>query len=340
MPPPERVSSAFPGCEACVSKPVLVGDVGGTKVRLGLATSSLGHISLDDVRVYSDPSIPSLSDAVDLYLKETGERPSSALFALAGPISEDGSIRLTNRDWPQVVPEEIRSRFGMRSTRIVNDFAAMARAIPEIPKSDFETVIESRNAPGGPILVTGPGTGMGVSTLIRSVTGGWRVMTGEGGHASFAPHNTREAAIRDIIGRGHPHVSVEMIVSGRWLMPVYRAICELKGTAPEDLSPQDMLDRADEGEAICLEVCTFRANALMGAVGDAALITGANAGVVLTGGVAERMVKWVRQPDAIKRFHERGPMSPFLAHTPVSVLMHDEAPLIGAAALAIEIDNV
>lgn len=319
-----------------MSKPVLVGDVGGTKVRLGLASSSLGHISLDDVRVYSDPAIPSLSDAIALYLEETGEKPDRALFALAGPIAEDGSIRLTNRTWPAVVPSEIESRFGLHSTRIVNDFAAMARAIPEIPQSAFETVISSRHAPDGPILVTGPGTGMGVSTLIRSVTGGWRVMTGEGGHATFAPRNAREGAIRDIIGRTHPHVSVEMIVSGRWLMPVHEAICELDGKTPEDLSPQDMLDKADAGDPICLEVCTFRANALMGAVGDAALVTGANAGVVLTGGVAERMVKWFRGEEAVRRFQERGPMSPFLAHTPVSVLMHDEAPLIGAAALAIE----
>ena len=319
-----------------MSKPVLVGDVGGTKVRLALASSSLGHVSLDDVRVYSDPNIPSLSDAIAIYLEETGETPQSALFALAGPIAEDGSVSLTNRTWPRVVPSEIAARFDLQRAQIVNDFAAMARAIPEIPTACFEPVIESRNAPDGPILVTGPGTGMGVSTLIRSLTGGWRVMTGEGGHASFAPRNAREAAIRDIIGRDRPHVSVEMIVAGRWLMPVYEAICELEDKPVQDLTPQDMLDQAEAGDPICLEVCTLRANALMGAVGDAALITGANAGVVLTGGVAERMVKWFRQEDAIKRFQERGPMSPFLAHTPVSVLMHDEAPLLGAAALALD----
>ena len=141
---------------------------------------------------------------------------------------------------------------------------------------------------------------------------------------------------RDVIARTYNYVSVEMIVSGRWLMPVYEAICELEGVTPEDLSPQNILDRADAGDKVCVEVCKFRANALMGAVGDAALITGAHAGVVLTGGVAERMVKWLRTTEASDRFLERGPMSPFLAHTPVSVLMHDEAPLIGAAALALE----
>ncbi len=319
-----------------MSKPVLVGDVGGTKIRLALASSSLGHVQLHNIKVYDDPTIPSFEDAIEDYLSSSDVKPKSALFALAGPIADDGSIKLTNRPWPRVVPSVIQSRFLIESATIVNDFAAMARAIPEIPNDSFETVIESHFSPEGPILVTGPGTGHGVSTLIQSVTGGWRVMTGEGGHSAFAPRNMREAAIRDVIARTYNYVSVEMIVSGRWLMPVYEAICELEGVTPEDLSPQNILDRADAGDKVCVEVCKFRANALMGAVGDAALITGAHAGVVLTGGVAERMVKWLRTTEASDRFLERGPMSPFLAHTPVSVLMHDEAPLIGAAALALE----
>lgn len=322
-----------------MSKPVLVGDVGGTKVRLALAHSELGHIELDDIRIYDDPAIDNFETAIGRFLDETGAKPDFALFALAGPIDEDGSIRLTNRSWPRVSPKSLQSRFDMSRVSIVNDFAAMARAIPEIPRNCFESVIESHIAPDAPILVTGPGTGFGVSTLIRSVTGGWRVMTGEGGHATFAPRNPREAAIRDVIGRTHGHVSIEMIVSGRWLMPVYEAICELEGLPVRNLTPQDMLNLADEADPVCLEVCTVRANAILGAIGDNALITGANGGVVLTGGVAERMTKWLRSPDAIARFHERGPMSYYLAHTPVSVLVHNEAPLIGAAALAIELKD-
>lgn len=316
---------------------ILVGDVGGTKVRLALASGPVGNITLDKVHIYDDPAIESFEDAIALFLKETGVKPVSALFALAGPIREDGSITLTNRTWPPVSPDAIKRQFGLTHAAIVNDFAAMARAIPELSSSALVPVIETETVAEGPLLVTGPGTGMGVSTLIHSAAGGWRVLTSEGGHAAFAPRNMREAAIRDVIARSHDdYVSVEMIVSGRWLRPVYEAICELENARPEDLSPQDMLDQADAGDPICLEVCTFRANAIMGAIGDAALITGAQGGVVLTGGVAERMVKWLKAPLAIERFKQRGPMSPFLAHTPVSVLMQDDAPLIGAAALALE----
>ena len=318
------------------SDQVLVGDVGGTKVRLALASQIDGKILLNKISIYDDPGISSFEEAIALFMRETGPTPQRALFALAGPLDDDGSIKLTNRSWPPVDPASIVKRFGLVDATIVNDFAAMARAIPELKSDQFETIIESDTPPDAPILVTGPGTGFGVSTLIRSGPNGWRVITGEGGHVAFAPRDDREVAIRNIIARTDNYVSIEMIVSGGWLMPVYHAICELDGVTPQDLSPQQMLDLADQEDAVCHEVCSFRANAIMGAIGDGALITGARGGIVLTGGVAERMTKWLRSPAATDRFHERGPMSPYLAHTPVSVLMNSEAPLIGAAALAFE----
>ena len=317
-------------------KSVLVGDVGGTKVRLAVAHCVSGQITLDVMRVYDDPGISSFPDAISQFISEIENIPNTALFALAGPIEDDGSIRLTNRSWPTVVPDEISGKFGFSRTRIVNDFAAMARAIPEMDKADFETIIKHPAPSTGTVLVTGPGTGMGVSTLIPSVTGGCHVLTGEGGHVAFAPRNAREMAIRDIIAREHGYVSLEMIVAGRWLIPVYNAICELNGQPPAPLSPKEILQLADQGDTTCEEVCRFRAMATMGAIGDAALITGAKGGIVLTVGVAERTVKWLKAPEALDRFLSRGQMSPFLADIPVSVLQNGEAPLIGAAALAFE----
>lgn len=315
---------------------VLVGDVGGTKVRLALARQMDEKICLDQIKIYDDPAIGSFEDAIAMFIKETDASPDRALFALAGPLDNDGSIKLTNRAWPRVDPTSISDHFSLEDATIVNDFAAMARAIPELSSDQFETIIESGNPPDASILVTGPGTGFGVSTLTRSQTNGWHVITGEGGHVAFAPRNDRDVAIRNVLARSYGYVSIEMIVSGRWLMPVYQAICELEGVPPQGLSPQQMLDLADTGDAVCHEVCTFRAQAIMGAIGDGALITGARGGIVLTGGVAERMTKWLRAPEAADRFHERGPMSPYLEHTPVSVLMNGEASLIGAAALSFE----
>ena len=69
-----------------------------------------------------------------------------------------------------------------------------------------------------------------------------------------------------------------------------------------------------------------------GAVGDLALINGALGGVVLAGGVTERIVDFLKTPEAFARFADRGPMSGYLRNCPVRLLHDPVAPLIGAAA--------
>ena len=305
---------------------------------MALAERQNGRIRLDDMHVYQDPDLDSFEAAIGRYFDETGHRPKTALFALAGPIDPNGAIRLTNRAWPRIDPVRLQSRFDFDRARIINDFAAMARGVPEVREDAFEPIIESAFRPSGATLITGPGTGFGISTLHKAGSG-WKVHTGEGGHAAFAPRTRRETDILQTIAQEHGYVSNEMIVSGRWLETVYRAICDLNGIEAKSITPGDLLRLAKEGNPTCREVCIFRARAIMGAIGDAALITGARRHIVLTGGVAERMIPWLRDTDAIDRFHNRGLMSPFLAQTPVSVLTAPDAPLLGAAALHLEDEN-
>ena len=320
-----------------MTQQLLVGDVGGTKIRLALAEESHGRAILGEVRFYLDKELHRFEDGVAMFLKETGVTPDAALFAMAGPVDDEGGVKLTNRpNWPRVNPRDIENKFGIKTVKIKNDFAAMARAIPEMSSEDFEAVIAGNGEPATHILATGPGTGFGVSTLIKDVKGGWRVITGEGGHVAFSPRNELEDKVRDIITREHGYASTEMIVSGRGLMPVYKALCEIRGQHVEPLTAAEMLERADMEDELCVAVCELRAKALMGAIGDAALICGARDRIVLTGGVAERIVKWLQCPNAISRFKERGPMSYYFEETTVEVLHNPNAPLIGAAALLID----
>lgn len=319
---------------------VLVGDVGGTSCRFALAMrGSDGQIALSGFEKLANDDFARFSDALGAYAgRLAGPVPHRALFALAGPPEDDGSITLTNRDWPAVRPAHLMQAAGLKAVTLVNDFAAMARAVPELPPEAFETVLPGTPKPGTPILVTGPGTGFGISTLLPLEAGGWRVLTGEGGHAAYAPRTQREAEIAARLATGHGYVSTENVVSGAWLQPVFDVISDLHGRPRMALEAAEILARADEGDPVCVEVCEVRARGIMGAAGDAALITGAQAGVVLTGGVAERMGKWLRSADAEIRFRGRGPRTPWMAGVPVSVLHADEAPLIGAAALAFELD--
>ncbi len=71
----------------------------------------------------------------------------------------------------------------------------------------------------------------------------------------------------------------------------------------------------------------------MSALGDGALINGTRGGVVITGGVAERLADWLAQPEALERFFQRGPMRDYMTAIPIRLLQSGQAALIGAAVL-------
>ena len=110
---------------------VLVGDIGGTNVRFGRARLGFaGHPEAEDITVLPGDDFGSFDDALHVYLGQLGNnRPHQALFAFAGPV-RDGVVRLTNRDWT-VNSREIAKKTGLERVRLVNDYAAMARSIPE-----------------------------------------------------------------------------------------------------------------------------------------------------------------------------------------------------------------
>jgi glucokinase len=223
----------------------------------------------------------------------------------------------------------------------VNDYAAMARAIPELPDSHFKVLHDGEHDSDGrqPILVSGPGTGLGMATLLPVGHSGWRVVTGEGGHAAFAPATPREWALYETLKDQHGYVSRELVLSGSGLNDVHRALCAIDGVEWQEIAPADMLKLAREGDRICNDICEIRARGTLYALGDAALMNGAKGGVVITGGVAERLADWLEDPAALDRFFRRGPMSAYMKPITIRLLLAGEAALIGAAALYFDEGN-
>lgn len=308
---------------------ILVGDVGGTNVRFAIARRQNGRIVADSFEKLAGDAFGAFDDALGAYLDKTNARLDRACFAMAGPV-QHGEVTLTNRGW-HVSEQALKNRFGFFDVRLINDFTAMARSVPEHGSDAFERVLQGTSEPEAPVIVAGPGTGFGVATLFHDC-GNWHVLNGEGGHIAFAPRTDLEFQLARILMKRFGYVSNELVASGMGLEPVHEAFCEIFGRAVEAMSPEEMRRRADAGDEMFYRLIMVRACAVMGAVGDLALANGALGGVVLAGGVTERIVDFLRTPEATQRFHERGPMSGYLADCPVD-LMHDpEAPLIGAAA--------
>ena len=308
---------------------LLVGDVGGTNVRFALAVRRGGVWRIERFEVLSGKDFPTFEEALRTYLANTGVRASHACFAIAGPV-RNGEGRLTNRGW-LVSAQAIASRFGIQDVLVINDFLAMARSVPELGAEAFETIFEGTPVETAPIVVAGPGTGFGVATLIPAGKT-WIALSGEGGHTRYAPQSDIERELARLLARDHGYVSNELVASGSGLDEVHAAFCEMFGRAAEAVTPADMRARADAGDAMYRSLIEVRALAVMGYAGDLALINGALGGVVLAGGVSERIAEFLKYPAAFDRFVSRGPMSDYLRTCPVR-LMHDPvAPLIGAAA--------
>jgi len=313
---------------------LLVGDIGGTNARFGMARrDTSGRIIIEDFLKRPGDDFPTLKSALQSYIDTIKAVPTSISLAVAGPI-KNGHVRLTNRDW-DISEDEMCEISGVQQACLFNDFAAMARSVPEMDDQDFESVYAGNKTTtdsSAPVLVAGPGTGFGVGYVLP-IDGHYKILTTEGGHVAYAPQNEIEVQILKILQKEHDFVSLELVASGSGLEPVHKAICERRAETFTPLTPAQIMQKAQQGDALCQEICDVRAAATMGAIGDLALSGGARGGIVLAGGVSERMIDFFKTPQALARYLNRGPRTEYIRDIPIQLMTNPKAPLIGAAAL-------
>ena len=310
---------------------ILAGDIGGTNARFGcLERKPEGGWQVHNFAKLKGSDYPSFDAAIKSYLSALDIRPRLAAFAAAGPV-EAGYINLTNTDW-QISARRIEDMHGFKTCALFNDFAGMTRSIPELSDEDFTIIREGQARTDEPVLVAGPGTGFGVGYLVPTKSG-WHVMSTEGGHIAYSPQTSLELELLQVLKRDHDFVSLELVSSGKGLPVIHKAVCEIHGAPYEFMEPDLIRQGANTGNAVARDVCGIRAAAAMGALGDLALSGGARGGIVLAGGVSERMIDFYMQPAAMNRYLHRGPQSDYVKSIPMRLLNSPLAPLIGSAAL-------
>src|ERR1700730_10872243 len=106
----------------------LLADIGGSKSRFALVNSAGAPARMS---VIENDTVADLDAAVARYLEETGARPRAATFAVAGPVDGE-EIALTNRTSWRLRRREFAKRFGFSQLRVLNDFEAIAWALPRL----------------------------------------------------------------------------------------------------------------------------------------------------------------------------------------------------------------
>ncbi len=308
---------------------ILVGDVGGTHARFAIVDASGDAPWRVRERQDLDQNFPTFSAALHDYFERTSvEVPAAAAIAVAGPVTA-GTASFTNRGW-QISEAELK-QFGFRHALLINDFAALAIAVDVLEEQDLRSIgPERRGLAQGTISILGAGTGFGVSCLARY---GDRIvpMATEGGHMGFAPGNQEELAVLNAMWTQFGRVSIERVLSGPGLENIYQTLEQLGGREAASLTAAQIGANALNGEPHCRAALTMFC-AIYGAVaGDIALAHGAQGGVYIAGGIAQKIEGFLAQSAFRARFESKGRLSAYVAAIPTKLIVNGDAALLGAA---------
>ncbi len=314
-------------------KTLLVGDVGGTNARFALAHMIQGQPVLEHHESFKGADYPTFLEGVRAFIDGCEEKPSGGVIAVAGPVT-DGTIDLTNSPWR--VSEAQLQTLGLKPVRLINDFEALAWGAPVVPQDELAWLgAPVEGDPHSAIAVLGPGTGFGMSALVRDGRGGEMAMPSEGGHACFAPGDAVEDEILRILRRRYERVSIERLICGPGLLNMHRALAEIDGRETHIDDPAEITREALETPNSPCGATLARFCAILGAVaGDIALTTGARGGVYVAGGIAPRILPFLQASPFRERFERKGRFTEYMQAIPTRVVLHEHAALLGAARVA------
>ena len=162
--------------------------------------------------------------------------------------------------------------------------------------------------------------------------GKWQALACEGGHSLFVPRSELDHAVLHILSRHHNAVSVERVCGGRYLSELTGAIAEIHGVDAPVLSPQEIIENGESGDALCRDICQIRADAIITSLANMALVGGARGGIVVAGGVARHLSNFLTDEETIARLTV-WPQGDFLQHIPIRLLVNPLAPLVARGAL-------
>jgi len=305
----------------------IVGDIGGTNIRLATVTRS-PELALGAIFRAPCEGFGSAEAAINTFLEREGvQRPGRIVLAAAGPVV-GRQIRMTNLEW-EISESGLRAA-GFAEARVINDFEALARATEVLHPNALLPIGGGRlDDIAAPRLVLGPGTGLGAAILVPT-SGAPQVVSTEAGHAGFAPYDALEREVLQILAERYGFVSLERLLSGSGLALLHQVLTAERTGDAADLHEADIASAALGGDEAARRTLRRFWLLLASAAGDLALGCGARGGVYIAGGIAPRIVALLDPAAFRTRFESRGAMASYLAQIPVRIIRDPDAALRGA----------
>jgi glucokinase len=298
----------------------LIADVGATSSRCALCRATDRRPT--ELEVVQNDDFPSLKDLFDQYVSRRDVRPEAGAIAIAAPINGD-DVQMTNRDW-RFNRLELAERLELARLDIINDFHAVAHALPNIGSKDRVEIGQSRAYRQGTRAALGPGSGLGVGAWIAE-GGSGVAMRGEGGHVTLPARDEAEERIITRLRERYGHCSAERVLSGPGIIALHSAMHgdEMKTSREITNGTVDRRCRATMEQF-------YR---FLGSVSaDLALTTGAYGGIYIAGGIVPDHIDQIQASTFRERFEDKNRYRGYMQAIPTYVITDPTPGLSGMLA--------
>ncbi|GAX13103.1 glucokinase [Fistulifera solaris] len=353
---------------------LLTGDIGGTNSRISLYDPAIKeplfvhffrnaeHLpekSLSDPNAFAQNILtPFLRDHCGSIF-ETGESIAiNACLASAGLV-QGNAVRLTNLGNLLIDGNAIASSTTNRylesivSCRIVNDFVAQGYGCLTLTQDEviylsgpYENL---QHLPEGPKVCVGAGTGLGECYLTPSPSG-YVCHPSEGGHVEYAPRSELQQKLWSFLCKKFQisRVSVERVVSGTGLVNVYEFLTntfydkidmtlhkEFEKTDP-DQRARVVATGAHNDSQLAKQAMQILMQAYGAEVGSSAIKWIPHGGLFVTGGLTPKNLSFVKGPDFMDAYRDKGRVSPLLEKIPLFAVLGEDLGIRGVHKVALQ----
>ncbi len=318
---------------------ILAGDIGGTKSNLAVFAERDGRLAPVVQQRYTSHEYAGFAEMITEFLKQAElacgkKRIVCAGFGVAGPVVEN-RVHATNLPWI-VDGREMQKVFGFEHVVLLNDLEATGHSLAHLRDDELCVLNKGVPQPGGTRALLAAGTGHGQALLVWNGKG-YRVAPSEGGHSDFAPHTEQQIELLRFMRKRTAHVTWELILSGRGFRTLHEfldpSVRHDSFDEPGDAAAPEITRRGLDGSCpVCVSALDLW-TAIYGAeAGTLALKVLALGGVYVAGGIAAKILEKIKDGTFMKNFCDREEkFEELMRNMPVTVVLNEDAPLLGAA---------
>lgn len=319
---------------------LIYGDIGGTKTLLRAAILDKGKAEPCHEQRYKSQAHADFNEILADFLAKAGmdkakHYPASACFAIAGPIVAQRA-KLTNLPW-SMDAAALTGEFSIPKVKLINDFAAVAQGIEILSQDDLATLQSGVTHSPAMRVVLGAGTGMGVAWLYWQGNRYIPLPT-EGGHIDFAPTTPLQIELLHHLTKKFGHVSIERVLSGWGLTNIFDFLqadaTRFPGIAAMELTEDSgaIITRLafEQKHPVALQALELFVEIYGAFAGNLALLGLCRGGVYIAGGIAPRIIDFLKKGSFMCAFRNKGRYTGMMSEIPVHVIMNPQVGLLGA----------